>query len=71
MDLKAASTIQLCLADEVMYNMMDEEAITIVVKVRNAVYDEKSLQQAVSQETTIWAMHEGRDSSIEVSKLLQ
>jgi len=26
MNLKAASTIQLCLADEVMYNVMDEEA---------------------------------------------
>jgi len=25
MDLKAASTIQLCLTDEVMYNVMDEE----------------------------------------------
>ena len=25
MDLKAANMIQLCLADEVMYNMMDEE----------------------------------------------
>jgi len=25
MDLKAISTIQLCLADEVMYNVMDEE----------------------------------------------
>jgi len=25
MDLKAASTIQQCLADEVMYNVMDEE----------------------------------------------
>ena len=28
MDLKAASTIQLCLADEVMYNVMDEETVT-------------------------------------------
>ena len=25
MDLKGTSTIQLCLADEVIYNMMDEE----------------------------------------------
>ena len=33
-----------------------------MVKIRNIVYDEKPLQQAVSQETTIWAMHEGRDS---------
>ena len=28
MDLKATSTIQLCLADEIMYNMMDEEMVT-------------------------------------------
>jgi len=28
MDLKAGSTIQLCLADEVIYNVMDEETIT-------------------------------------------
>ena len=28
MDLKAACTIQLCLANEVMYNVMDEGTIT-------------------------------------------
>ena len=28
MDLKTVSTIQLCLADEVMYNVMDEEMAT-------------------------------------------
>ena len=28
MDLKAASTIQLCLTDEMMYNVIDEEIIT-------------------------------------------
>jgi len=27
MNLKVASTIQLCLADEVMYNKMDEEMV--------------------------------------------
>jgi len=31
-----------------------------VVKIRNIIYDEKSLQQVVSQETTIWlCMNEG------------
>jgi len=35
-----------------------------VVKIRNVVYDEKSLQQAVSQETTLWATYDGRDSSV-------
>ena len=42
----------------------------IVVKVRNVLYDEKALQQAVSQKITIWATHEGRDN-IGASKLLQ
>jgi len=42
-----------------------------MVKVRTVVYDEKSLQQVVSQETTIWATHERRDSSVGASKLLQ
>jgi len=28
MDLKKTSTIQLCLADEVMYNVMNEETVT-------------------------------------------
>jgi len=28
MDLKAASTIKLCLAAEVMYNVIDEETVT-------------------------------------------
>jgi len=28
MDLKAAIMIQLCFADEVMYNVMDEETVT-------------------------------------------
>ena len=49
---KGDSTIQLCLTDEVMYNVMDEETHGIVVKVRDVIYDEKPLQQAVSQETT-------------------
>ena len=42
----------------------------IVVKIKNVVYDEKPLQQAVSQETTIWATHEGRDNNVGASKLL-
>ena len=28
-DLKATSMIQLCLADEIMYNVMDEEMVTV------------------------------------------
>ena len=42
-----------------------------MVKVRDTVYDEKPLQKGVSQETTIWVMHEGWDSGIVASKHLQ
>ena len=69
-DLKAASTIQPCLADDVMYNVMDEETATRLWSRLNIVYDKKPLQQAVSQETTIWTTHEGRDINVGASKLL-
>ena len=36
-----------------------------MVKIKNIVYDEKPLQQTVSQETTMWATHEGRDTVLE------
>ena len=41
MDLKTASTIQLYLADEVIYNVMVENDYRIVVKVRNDIYNKK------------------------------
>ena len=40
-----------------------------MVKVRSVVYDEKPLQQAVSQETTIWALYERRDNGVGAFKL--
>jgi len=43
----------------------------IVVKIKNVVYDEKPLQQVVSQKTTIWATHERKDSGVGAFKLLQ
>ena len=44
MDLKAASMIQLYLAEEVIYNMMDKEMATgLWSRFRNVVYDEKPL----------------------------
>jgi len=43
----------------------------IVVKVKNVLYDEKPLQQAVPQETTIWVTHERRNNGVGASKLLQ
>jgi hypothetical protein len=42
-DLKAASTIQLCLADEVMYNVMDEETATGLWLKLESLYMTKSL----------------------------
>jgi len=54
MDLKVAYTIQLCLIDEVMYNVLGEKnSYEIVVKVRDIVYDKKSFRQVVSQEIII------------------
>ena len=43
MDLKAVSTIQLCLADEVMYNVMDEETATRLWSRLETLYMTKSL----------------------------
>ena len=43
MDLTAASTIQLCLADEVMYNLMDEEMATGLWSRLEILYMTKSL----------------------------
>jgi len=42
-DLKAACTIQLCLADELMYNMMDEEMATELWSKLETLYMMKSL----------------------------
>ena len=43
MDLKAASTIQLCLTNEVMYNVMDEETTTRLWSGLEILYMKKSL----------------------------
>jgi len=43
----------------------------IVVKVRNLIYNEKPLQQAVSQKITIWTTYERMDHGVGAFKLLQ
>jgi len=51
MDLKATSIIQLCLTNEVMYNVMNKETTTELwsrLETLYIVYDQKPLQQAVS-----------------------
>jgi len=42
-----------------------------LIKIRDIVYDENTLQQAISQETTIWVTHEGMNSDIRASKLFK
>ena len=66
LDLKAANTIQLCLADEVIYNVMDEEMVTSLWSRLETLYmtKKKSLQQVVLEET-IWATHEGMTTMLE------
>ena len=43
MDLNATSTIQLCLADEMMYDVMDEEMATGLWSTLKTLYMTKSL----------------------------
>ena len=66
MDLKAANTIQLCLADEVMYNMMDEETTTglwskletyMMKSLSNKLYLKKQLYGLSMNEGTVMLEH--------------
>ena len=67
MDLKTASTIQLCLADEVMYNVMDEDMATglwlrleflyITKSLSNKLYLKKKLYGLRMQEGTTVLEH--------------
>ena len=63
MDLKTASTIQLCFADEVIYNVMDEETATglwlrlemyMTKSLSNNLYLKKQLYELrMNEETTV------------------
>ena len=67
MDLKTASTIQLCLADEVMYNVMDEETVTslwsrleklyMIKRISNKLYLKKQLYRLHIKEGTVVLEH--------------
>jgi len=66
LDLKAASTIQLCLADEVMYNVMDEATticlwsrleILYITKSSNKLYLKKQLYGLHTMEGTTVLEH--------------
>jgi len=57
MDLKAASTIQLCLADDVMYNMMDEETVTGLWSRLETLYMMKSLSNKLYLKKQLYELH--------------
>jgi len=57
MDLKMASTIQLYLADEVMYNMMDEETTTRVWSRLEILYMMKSLSNKLYLKKQLYGLH--------------
>jgi len=56
-DLKAASTIQLCLADEVMYNVMDEETATGLWLRLETLYMTKSLSNKLCLKKQLCELH--------------
>ena len=72
MDSKAARTIQLCLVDEIIYNVMDEETITGLWSILDILYMIKYLSNklCIKKLIIIWATHEGRDNGIGAFKLL-
>jgi len=55
-DLKAASTIQLCLTDEVMYNVMDENSATSLWSRLNTLYMTKSLSNKLYLEKQLYGL---------------
>jgi hypothetical protein len=70
LDLKAASTIQLCLADAVMYNVIDEDTTACLWLKLESMYMAKSLSNKLYLKKIIWATHARRDSGVGTSKLL-
>jgi len=66
--LKAESMIQLCLTDDVMYNVMDEETAAGLWSKLETL----SMKRASpTQEITVWVAHDRRDSGVRAPKLFQ
>ena len=57
MDLKTASMIQLCLADEVMYNVMDEKMTTGLWSRLEILYMTKSLSDKLHLKKQLYGLH--------------
>ena len=71
MDLKTANMIQLCLANEVMYNVMDEETTTGLWSRLELLYMTKSLSNKLYLKKQLYELHmKTRNSGVGASKLL-
>jgi len=72
MDLNMASTIKLCLADDVMYNVTDEETSTGLWSRLETLYMTKSLSNKLYLKKKLYgATHERWDNGVGAFILLQ
>jgi len=56
-EFKAARTIQLCLANQVMYNVMDEETVTELWSRLEILYMMKSLSNKLYLKKQLYGLH--------------
>ena len=70
MDMKAANTIQLCLAYEVMYNVMDKEMTTCLWSRLETLYMTNTPTSCILRNNYM-SSHERRDNNVGAFKLLQ
>ena len=63
-DLKIASTIQLCLVDEVMYNMMDEEMTTRLWSKLEILYMTKSLSNKLNLKKQLYELCMNEETTV-------
>jgi len=64
MDLKAASTIQLCLANKVMYNVMDEEITTELWSRLGTLYMTKSLSNKLYLKKQLYGLRMNEETAV-------
>ena len=64
MNLKAASTIQLCLADEVLYNVMDEETVTRLCLRLETLYMTKSLSNKLYLKKQLYGLCKNEGTTV-------
>ena len=69
MNLKATSTIQLCLVDEVMYNVIDEEMAVRLWSKLETLYMKKSLSNKLYLKKQLYGLCMKEESGVGASKL--